>query len=98
MPVKVEAYNVVIDRPACSLCGGREIWAVKGPDDACPYQRFEDKEDADIQAAALNAAFNAGRASGIEDATPVQQCKRTEGHDGPCNGLPRKTCKVWSAE
>lgn len=32
------------------------------------------------------------RRLGYKPGTPLKLCDRTEGHDGPCNGLPRKVC------
>lgn len=97
MAVTVEAYAVVVMSPACEHCGVGETFAVLGPDGVYGSTSYLDLADAEHEAEILNAAYNAGRASGIEDASPVEYCKRAEGHDGPCNGLPRKTCKGWPA-
>ena len=86
MPVNIEAYLVVCDS-----------WTVCGPGGVNVTASYADEASAQHQAAMLNAAYNAGRVSGIADASPIQQCSRVEGHGGPCNGVPRKTCKGWPA-
>ena len=98
MSVTIEAYKVVVMSPACEHCGVGETWAVLGPDGIYGSMSYLDEADAEHEADILNAAYNAGRTSGIEDASPIQQCKRADGHDGPCNGFPKKTCKYWRSE
>ena len=98
MAVTVEAYMVVTDTSACERCGAGHTWTICGPDGVNGSTSYADEADAEHEADILNAAYNAGRASGIADATPIQQCSRADGHDGSCNGLPRNNCKYWRAE
>jgi hypothetical protein len=98
MSVTIEAYKVEFENEGCTTCGRGKLWVTVGPDGVRGSTSYGDETEAEHEADILNAAYNAGRASGIYDASPIQQCTRAEGHDGPCNGLPKKTCKYWRSE
>jgi hypothetical protein len=56
-----EPYFVEVDQNGCERCGHGKTWTVVGPDGVAHSQSFDDVEDAESLADALNGAFFAGR-------------------------------------
>lgn len=56
-----EPYFVEVDNNGCEKCGAGKTWTVVGPDGVAQGQSFENVEDAEALADALNGAFFAGR-------------------------------------
>lgn len=68
-----DAYTAFQETEPCKRCGDGESWTVKGPDGACIGQSWTGDNaecNAEEEAQALNAAYEAGRRSVL---LPTQQ-------------------------
>jgi hypothetical protein len=61
-PTEPPPYTVTTDTPGCEDCGHGASWAVVGPGGVAESVSYDDIEDAEAMAAALNDAFQQGQA------------------------------------
>jgi len=59
----MDAYRVDQDTPGCLACEHGATWGIIGPDDVAHHTTYGDRDDAELIARDLNAAFEAGRAA-----------------------------------
>lgn len=62
-PDALEPYHVEVDTGGCERCGHGKTWTVVGPDDMAHSVSWEDQEEAEDFARAMNCAYAAGRAA-----------------------------------
>lgn len=56
-----DAYFIEVETNGCERCGHGKLWAVVGPDGVAQATMYEEPEDAQALADALNEAFWRGR-------------------------------------
>lgn len=60
---EVGPYLVEVGKKGCERCCAGKQWTVVGPDDVAHSESFENPDDAEALAMALNDAFSLGAAS-----------------------------------
>lgn len=75
-PEQDEPYFVEVDSNGCERCNAGKTWTVVGPDGCAASQSWEQEEDAEAFADAMNVAYWMGK--GTQRDAPQEQTERTE--------------------